>query len=211
MKRLLLRGILYFGIIAFTVIFIICFIYYTKTELNKFIPTTTTLIINVIILGLLFDFLNRVKEYRRKTSNYDVITIILMEPLIRFNEPENENIILNPVDFEKIIETAKKKKGHVFLHHYKVLLYNLYSQRNVNIGLLSFASQISNNHAWLISGLIGTFTKLIEEIEKICRENNIQDYTQINNVNLYDMGFNSLFGIYLDNCMSFSKSKKNIK
>jgi hypothetical protein len=210
MGCLIKRAILY-TLICIIVIFLILIIQdMTNTGFSQLLPNIITVIFQVIILGLFFDFIDRIKKYKIKISLYNSIKAILAEPLVRFNDPNNKSIDLNNNTLEDAISSIKKNIGNVGLDNYYELINILYSQRFAINGLLTIALQISEIHAWLANGLISTFTRLIDELEKIYKNNNLTHYTEIKNVILFEKGFNQVLKIYADNCMVFSNSKKKI-
>jgi hypothetical protein len=54
-------------------------------------------------------------------------------------------------------------------------------------------------------------TRLIDEIEKIYRNNGITHYKQIKDTELFHDGFNGAFEIYLNDCRLFINTEKKIE
>ena len=133
---------------------------------GQLLPNIITLTFQVIILGLFFDLFDKIKKYKYKISLYKSIIAILTESLIRFNEPNGHIVDIDKSDFITAIALAKKNIGTVGIDNYRELINVLYSQRNAINGLLLISLQISEVHYWLITELISTFTKMIDELEK---------------------------------------------
>ena len=211
MKRLIMIGIPYILLIigaSFLVVFILG---KTSNGLDAFIPNIVAMIFQIIILGLIINLLGQIRSYRKKLLFFDCIKAILAEPLKRFNEPNNEPVDLDNDNFENTIDLALKNIGNVELDKYYELINILFTQRNAISGLLPIALQISEVHAWLTNGLICVYTRLIDELEKIYRNNRITHYNQIKDTELFNDGFNRVFEIYLNDCKLFINAKKRVK
>jgi len=180
----------------------------TNIQLNQLLPNIITLIFQVIILGLVFDLFDKIKKYKFKISLYNNIIAILTESLIRFNEPNNDKVDIDKSNFIASITLAKKNIGVVGMNNYRELINVLYSQRNAINGLLFLSLQISEVHYWLVTGLISTFTRMIDELEKINRF--IKHPQTLEKTELLKLGFDRVFEIYLNNCEIFYKSKDKI-
>jgi hypothetical protein len=211
MRKLILVSLFSFLIIIGSIFLMIFIIGKTSKELDDFVPNIVTMIFQIIILGLIINWVEQIRTYRKKLLFFNSIKAILAEPLKRFNEPNNETVDLDNDNFVKTIDLAKKNIGNVELINYYELINILLSQRNAINGLLLIALQISETHAWMINGLICVHTRLIDELEKIYKNKEITHYNQINDIVLFDDGFNGIFEIYLNDCRLFINAKRRIK
>jgi hypothetical protein len=211
MKRLIITGIIYILVIigsGFVVFFILG---KTNNEFDDFVPNIVTMIFQTIVLGLIISYIGLRRSYKKKTAFFNSIKAILAEPLKRFNEPNISPVDLDNDNFGNTIDIAKKNIGNVELDNYYELINILLLQRNAINGLLSIALQISEVHAWMIHGLICMHTRLIDELDKIHKNNGITHYNQIKDMELFDDGFNGIFEIYLNDCKQFINAEKRIK
>jgi len=211
MRKLILVSLFSFLIIIGSIFLMIFIIGKTSKEWDDFVPNIVTMIFQIIILGLIINWVEQIRTYRKKLLFFNSIKAILAEPLKRFNEPNNETVDLDNDNFVKTIDLAKKNIGNVELINYYELINILLSQRNAINGLLLIALQISEIHAWMINGLICVHTRLIDELEKIYKNKEITHYNQINDIVLFDDGFNGIFEIYLNDCRLFINAKRRIK
>jgi hypothetical protein len=211
MKRLIITGIMNFLVIISSVFVAFYFLGKTSKELAQFVPNIVTMILQTVVLGLIISYIGLINSYKKKKAFFNSIQAILVEPLKRFNEPNISPVDLDNDNFGNTINLAINNIGNVELDNYHELINILYLQRNAINGLLSIAIQISEVHAWIIYGLICMHTKLIDEIEKIYRNNKIVHYNQIKDKMLFNEGFNGVFKIYLSDCKQFINTEKRIK
>jgi hypothetical protein len=190
---------------------VICVLGKTNNKIDDFVPNIVTMIFQTLILGLIIYYIGLISSYKKKKAFYNSIKTILAESLKRFNEPDKETVDLNNDNFEKTIDLAIENIGNVKLNNYYELINILFTQRNAINGLLSIALQISEVHAWMINGLICIHTRLIDELEKIYKNNGITHYNQIKDTEFFDDGFNSVFKIYLSDCKLLINAEKRIK
>jgi hypothetical protein len=211
MKKIVIE-IIIFVLLLTGAVFLVAFILgKTGNKFDDFVPNIVTMIFQIIILGLLIYLIEQIKSYRKKRLFFNSIKAILAEPLKRFNEPNNETVDLDNDNFGNTIDLAKKNIRKVELNNYYELINIMLTQRNAINGLLLIALQISEVHAWMINGLICVHTRLIDEIEKIFKNNGIMHYNQIKDKALFDDGFNGIFEIYLNDCKQFLNTEKKIK
>jgi hypothetical protein len=210
MKKLNTTGIIYFLIASSSLLLGIFIIGKTNVKLEDFVPNIVTMIFQTIVLGLIISFIGLKSSYKKKIAFFNSIKAILAEPLKRFNEPNTNPVDLDNDNLDNTIDLAKKNIGNVPLKNYYELINVLFSQRNAINGLLTIALQISEVHAWMMHGLICIHTRLIDELEKIYKNNGIEHYNQIKNTELFDDGFNDVFEIYLDDCKQFIDTETKI-
>ena len=209
MKEIIKRAIVYFLICSVLVYALFHILKMTNLAFEEFLPNIVTFIVQVFILGFLFDWFDRYRKYRAKIDSFNTIKAILVEPIIRFNEPDKKDVYVNEDNLEHHLLLAEKNIGTVGINHYQELLNSLDLQRHSSSGLMILASQISNFHVWHVGNLIGTLARMLEEIGKICPTPG--EFQEITNTKHFNWGFNQNFRTYLHNCSLFSQSKKNIK
>ena len=213
MYRIIARAIIY--LLVCSAVFVIAFFIVSCLQINisitleALLPNIYTFYFQVILLGIFINTNDRIKKYRAKIDAYNTIKAILIEPIVRFNEPGGKSVDLDKINFDQALLLAEKNIGTVTIKHYHELLNCLSLQRQAYSGLIVLASQISDDHIWIIFNLIGIITRMFDEIQKRCP--NRANYGQIMNVQLFNLGFNSVFKFYINNCFEFSKAKNKIK
>jgi hypothetical protein len=208
MKKLIERFTLYGITILITIAIVLLLFIKNNMAFDSLLPNIIIGLFQTVILGLIFHSISLVSQHQRKIKLNECIKVIISEPFVRFKDPKNNSIDLEKVNYLETFDYFSKNISKSSLKDYKEFLNIFYMQKMSIIGLINIASQIDHIHSWLINGLITTYTKTLDELELILRNNKFDNINDIDNVLIFKMGFNSLLELYSKNCLSYIKIKK---
>jgi hypothetical protein len=202
--------LLAYGIITVLTIIIMVFLFIRNSmTFDSILPNIIVGLFQTVILGLIFHSISLINRNQRIIMFNECIKVIIIEPFVRFKSPENNSIDLEKVNYFEILEYFLENISKSSLNNYKEFLNVFYMQKPSVIGLMNIASQIDPVHVWAITCLIATYTKALDELESLLKNNKFDCINDIDNIGVFKMRFHSLIELYARNCLSYMNIKKD--